>query len=327
MVSPKIPLVLITNAVPSAVLAPLEGLARVVTGPANGILMSRAEVLQLAPELDAIINQTELRVDQELLERAPNLKIVANVAIGADNLDLKLMASHGVFATNVPHAFVDATADFTFGMILAIARGLVAADHYVRAGAWSSFQPGLWDGVLLRDKTLGIVGYGAIGRAVGQRATAFGMRVLHHRRTPSELPEYSSLDRLLRESDFVSLHTPLNADSHHLIDAKRLGQMKPGAYLINAARGRVVDEEALVAALHSGLLAGAALDVFENEPQVHPDLKTMSNVILTPHIGGGTLQSRHDARLFCVENVARVLSGQRPQALLNEPLPKLNSPT
>lgn len=324
MVSSKLPLVLITNAVPPAVLAPLDGLARVVTGPASGNLMSRAEVLQLAPDLDGIINQTELLVDQELLERAPKLKIVANVAIGADNLDLKLMARHGVFATNAPHAFVDATADFTLGMILAIARRMVEADRYVRSGAWNSFQPGVWDGALLRDKTLGIVGYGAIGRAVGHRAVAFGMRVLHHRRTPSEGPGYSSLDRLLRESDFVSLHTPLNADSRRLIDAKRLGQMKPGAYLINAARGRVVDEQALVAALRSGHLAGAALDVFENEPQVHPDLKTMSNVILTPHIGGGTLESRHSARYFCVENVARVLSGQRPHALLNEPLPKPN---
>ncbi len=322
MVSRKLPLVLITNAVPPAVLAPLEGLARVVTGPASGHLMSRAEVLQLAPDLDGIINQTELRVDLELLERAPNLKIVANVAIGADNLDLQLMAHHGVFATNVPHAFVDATADFTLGMILAIARRIVEADHYVRSGAWNNFQPGVWDGALLRNKTLGIIGYGAIGRAVGHRAGAFGMRVLHHRRTPCESPEYSSLDRLLRESDFVSLHTPLNADSHRLIDARRLGQMKPGAYLINAARGRVVDEQALVDALRSGRLAGAALDVFENEPQVHPELKNMSNVILTPHIGGGTLESRHDARYFCVENVARVLSGQRPHALLNAPLPK-----
>ncbi len=323
MDSPKLPLVLITNRVPPEVLTPLDGLAHVVMGPGNGDTMPRVEVLRLAPDLAGIINQGELRVDKEMLKRAPNLRIVANVSIGVDNLDLMEMQQHGVYATNSPHAFVDATADFTLGMILALVRRIPEADQYMRSGAWNSFQPGVWDGTLLRGKTLGIVGYGPIGRAVEQRAGAFGLRILHHQRTPSMAPGYTLLKDLLRESDFVSLHVPFNAGSHRLIDAAHLRQMKHGACLINASRGRVVDEEALVASLKSGHLAGAALDVFENEPQVHPELKTMNNVVLTPHIAGGTREGRHTARYFCAGNVARVLSGQRPLNSLNEPEPSV----
>lgn len=320
MPSLSLPLVLITNAVPAAVLAPLEGIARVVQGPSGGDLMPRAEVLRLAPELAGIVNQTELKVDAELLERAPKLKVVANVAIGINNLDLPLMQRHGVYATNVPHAFVESTADYTLGALLALARRIPESETYVRAGRWRSFQPGVWDGTLLDGKTLGLVGYGAIGQAVARRARGFGLRILFHQRTAVEHPEYRPLDRLLQESDVVSLHLPLNADSDRLITAARLAQMKRGTFFVNASRGRIVDEAALVAALQSGHLAGAALDVFENEPAVHPALPALRNVVLTPHIGGGTHESRYRARLHCVSDVARVLSGQRPLNALNAPI-------
>lgn len=314
------PLVLISNSVPDDVLAPLRGLARVILGPAGGDLMPREEVLRLAPDLAAIVNQGELRVDAELLARATKLRVVANVAIGVNNLDLALMEQHGVFATNVPHAFVDSTADFTLGMLLAVARRLREADAYVRTGAWQRFQPGVWDGALLANKVLGLVGYGAIGQAVARRARGFGLRILFHQRTPSSHEEFAPLDRLLREADIVSLHLPLNRDSAGLLDATRLAQMKRGALLINASRGRIVDEASLVAALQAGHLAGAALDVFENEPAVHPALLSMSNVVLTPHIGGGTRESRHLARLHCIQDVARVLTGQHPVSALNAPI-------
>jgi len=320
MSSPSLPLVLITNAVPADVLAPLAGIARVVQGPSGGDLMSRAEVLRLAPGLAGIVNQTELKVDAELLERAPKLKVVANVAIGVNNLDLPLMQRHGVYATNVPHAFVESTADYTLGALLALVRRIPESEVYVRAGRWRSFQPGVWDGTLLEGKTLGLVGYGAIGQAVARRARGFGLRILFHQRTPLDHPEYRTLDRLLQESDIVSLHLPLNADSDRLVTAARLAQMKRGAFFVNASRGRIVDESALVAALQSGQLAGAALDVFENEPAVHPALPTLRNVVLTPHIGGGTRESRYRARLHCVSDVARVLSGQRPLNALNAPV-------
>jgi glyoxylate reductase len=315
----SLPLVLFTNAVPDEVLVPLAGIARVVLGPANGDLMPRHEVLRLAPELAGIVNQAELRVDSDLLDRAPQLRVIANVSIGVNNLDLALMQRRGVYATNVPHAFVDSTADFTLGLLLAVARRIREADAYIRAGEWRSFQPGVWDGTLLKGKVLGLVGYGAIGQAVAHRAHGFGMRILFHQRTHVEHSDYRPLDRLLCEADIVSLHLPLNRESERLINGARLARMKRGSFLINASRGRIVDESALVEALQCGHLAGAALDVFENEPEVHPALLTMRNVVLAPHIGGGTQESRHQARCHCANDVARVLTGQRPLNPLNAP--------
>lgn len=312
MPHPDLPLVLITNTVPTAVLTPLQGIARVIMGPSGGDLMPRAEVLGLAPKLAGIINQAELRVDAELLAAAPQLRIVANVAMGVNNLDLAAMRSRGVVATNVPEAFTESTADCTLGLILAVARRLVEADRYVRSGAWRGFQPGLWDGTLLHGRTLGLIGYGRIAQAVERRASAFGMTVIHYRRTASSAPGYTPLDELLTRADIVSLHTPLNPDSDRLINAARLARMKRGALLINMARGRVVDEAALVAALHSGHLAGAGLDVFEDEPRVHADLLTMPQVVLTPHLGGGTTDSRFQARHLCAQNIAAVLQGRPP---------------
>lgn len=317
MLYPKRPVILVTNSVPRDVLAPLDGLAGIVMGPANGDLMARADVLQLAPRLTGIVNQAELRVDQELLDHAPHLRIVANVAMGIDNFDLDLMRKRDVYATNISNLFADATADYTLGAMLMATRRLSAADRYVRSGQWQKFQPGAWDGALLQGKTLGLIGYGTIARAVETRARSFGLNIVHHCRTPTQRDGYRELDALLAESDIVSLHLPLNAASLRLIDARRLGQMKPGAYLVNVSRGPVVDEAALVAALESGHLAGAALDVFENEPQVHPALPAMDNVVLTPHIAGGTLENRQAARRFSFENIARLLIGQTPLNIVN----------
>ena len=313
--------VLITNAVPADALEPLAGVAEVIQGPAGGRLMSRDEVMWHAPGLQGIINQAELQVDEALLDAAPQLRIVANVAIGVDNLDLDLMEKRGVWATNVPDAFVESTADCTLALILNLARRISQADRYVRAGQWpqDGFQPGVWDGMLLAGKTLGIIGYGRIGKAVAKRASAFDMRVIHHRRTRTDDPAFRSLDDLLAEADVVSLHTPLTASAHHLIDAARLRQMKRGAILINMARGAVAHEQALVDALLAGEIAGAALDVFEFEPKVHPALLQMPNVCLTPHIGGGTRESRAAARRLCAENVAAVLRGGRPLTPVNNP--------
>jgi glyoxylate reductase len=312
------PKVLITNCVPADHLQPLEGLAHIIQGPGGGDLMPRSEVLELAPELRAIINQSELKVDLELLERAPQLEVVANVALGFDNLDPTLMASKGVWATNCPYDFTEATADCTLALLLALWRFIPKADRYVRNREWQSFQPGLWDGLLLRGKVIGMVGYGSIGKAVAERAQAFGMEVIFYQRTPVRDPRYRSLEQLLAEADVVSLHTPLNDDSYHLMNTARLAMMKPGSFLVNMARGKVVDEKALVAALERGHLAGAALDVFEEEPMVQPALLGMDNVVLAPHIGGGTREGRKGARLHCARNVAAVLRGERPLTPVNE---------
>ncbi|MCX5661890.1 MAG: D-glycerate dehydrogenase [Planctomycetota bacterium] len=314
------PKVLVTAVVPSAHLALLKGVAEITIGGEGEALMPRDRMLAAAPGFDAIINHGEVRVDAELLDRCPRLRIVANAAIGYDNLDGSLMASRGVWGTNAPDAFTDATADATFGLLLGVVRKIALGDRYVRAGKWTGMRLDAWEGILLRGRTLGLVGYGKIGQAVALRAKAFGMRVIYHRASPSTTPEPDrrDLDTLLAQSDVVSLHVPLTATTKHLINAERLAKIKPGAILVNMARGKVVDEEAMVAALLSGRLGGAGLDVFEHEPKVHDTLKTLDQVVLAPHLGGATADSRFDARTLCCKNVAAVLRGERPLTPINE---------
>lgn len=314
--------VLITNAVPSDVITPLGKTTDVdvVLGPGNGDLMSREEVLRLGPTLDGIINQAELKVDAELLDHCPRLRIVANIAVGTDNLDGALMSRRGVWATNTPGVYCQATADLTLAFLLCLARRVLCADAFVRSGNWKGFQPGVWDGDLLEGRTLGIVGYGRIGKAVARRAEAFGMRIVHHGRSTASEAGHRNLDELLKESDYVSLHVPLNPETLGLMNRARFSQMKRGAYFINMARGKTMIEADLVDALDCGHLAGAALDVFEDEPKVHPKLLVVPNVVLAPHIGGGTHQSRRAARCLAVENVARVLRGEPPITPINQPV-------
>ena len=314
--------ILITDAAPEEDFVPLNEMAELITAPPDGSPMPREEILRIAPRITATINNMDLRIDAEFLDAAPALKIVANIAIGMDNLDVDLMSRRGVWATNVPDAFTESTADFTMAHVLNLARPLIYADRFVRSGQWAmvGHRPKLWENMLLSGKTLGIVGYGQIGQAVARRARAFGMNILFHRRTQMDESGYRSLDELLAESDFVSLHLPLTEQTHHLMNTERLGVMKRGAFLINMSRGKVVDEQALVEALENGQLGGAGLDVFEQEPQVHPTLTRMDHVNLTPHIGGGTLESRRGARQLCAANVVAVLRGDRPLTPLNEPV-------
>ncbi|MCE9589913.1 MAG: D-glycerate dehydrogenase [Planctomycetes bacterium] len=312
--------VLMVNRVAEDQLEPLRGLARITYGPDDGTFTPRDEVLRLAPTLDGIICYAELKVDPELLDAAPRLRIIANAAIGTDNLDGPLMEKYGVWATNTPDTYTDATADCALALILSASRHIAKGDRFIRRGEWVEFRPNRWEGTLLSGKTLGLVGYGAIGRAVRKRAESFGMRVIFHRRSPVADPAYrADLGVLLAESDYVSLHTPLTKETFHMIDARRLAQMKQGAVLVNMARGRVVDEPALVAALESGHLSSAGLDVFENEPSVHPALMKMENVTLTPHVGGATRESRQQARLLSARNVAAALRGERPLTPINNP--------
>jgi len=314
------PRILITNKVPEDHLEPLLGWTEILYGPAGGALMPRAEVLRLAPQLDAIINQAELKVDAELLDRAPRLRVIANVSIGLDHLDLTLLTSRGIWTTNVPDHFVASAADCTFAILLSLVRRIVEADRYVRSGRWArdGFQPGQWDGMLLEGKTIGIVGFGKIGRGVARRAEAFGMRVCLHDPACTYDPHYRPLDDLLREADVLSLHMPLLPSTRGLFGREKLALLPKGAVVLNLARGEVLQESALVEALQSGHLAGAGLDVFENEPNPHPALLEMPNVVLTPHVGGGTRESRRQARLLCAENVARVLRGEQPLTPVNQ---------
>ena len=322
------PKVLITNSVPDDHLEPLLGLVEILKGPEGGPMCSREEVLALAPELDAIINQHELTVDRELLAAAPKLKIVANVAIGYNNLDIAALDEAGVWGSNCPGVFAESAADHTMALLLAVARRVPEADAYVRSGRWAKdgFQPGPWDGMLLEGKTIGIVGFGQIGRAVARRAEAFGMRIVFNNAKRHDDPRDRALEALLAESDVVSLHVPLLPRTSHLLRAPSIALMKRGAIVLNMARGPVVDESALAAALASGHLGGAGMDVAENEPEIHPGLLAQRNVVFSPHVGGGTVESRKQARLICAGNVAEVLRGRPPLNPVNKPAKPRSAP-
>lgn len=316
-----LPKVLITNDVPDDHLEPLLGVAEIIKGPSGGPMMTRDEVMALAPELTAIINQHELSVDRELLEAGAKLKIIANVAIGYNNFDLAALDDFGVWGTNCPGVFAESAADHTMALLLAVARRVVEADRYCRSGQWvkDGFQPGPWDGMLLSGKTMGVLGFGLIGQAVARRAEAFGMKVVFHDVTQTGDPRQRSLEVLLSESNVVSLHVPLLPGTHHLINAAALARMPEGSILLNLARGPVADESALADALTSGHLFGAGMDVAENEPDLHPGLTAHPRVVFSPHIGGGTVESRKQARLICARNVAAVLSGEVPPNPVNQP--------
>lgn len=313
--------VLITNHVPDDHLEPLLGLAEIIKGPFGGPMCTRAEVLALAPELFAIINQHELTVDRELLEAAPKLKIIANVAIGYNNFDIEALNQAGVWGTNCPGVFAESAADHTIGLLLSVARRIPEADQYCRSGQWISdgFQPGPWDGVLLGGKTMGVIGFGQIGRAVAKRAEAFGMKIVFHDVAETGDPRQRELEDLLRESNVISLHVPLLTSTKHLLNERTLALLPKGAIILNLARGPVVDEEALANALASNHLLGAGMDVAENEPNLHPGLTAHPRVVFSPHVGGGTVESRKEARLICATNVAAVLKGGKPPNAVNEP--------
>ncbi len=303
--------------------SPLGPDVQLIQGKATG-LMPRGDVLARVGPADVLVNCSELKVDDELLDAAGRLKIVVNLSAGIDNLDLDLLARRGIWAVNSPDQFTESTAEWAFGLLLAVTRQVLEADRFVRSGQWQigNMKLGLYKSMCLSDKTLGVIGYGRIGRAVARRAEAFGMRVLFHSPSAKDDPSYRPLDELLAASDVVSLHVPLTETTRHLVNRDTLARMKPGAIFINTSRGKTVDEAALAAALHAGHLGGAGLDVFENEPNIHPDLLTAPNTVLSPHMGAGTLKSIADCWCLAAENIALVLAGKPPKEPLNRPAGK-----
>ncbi len=286
--------------------------------PAAGAL-SREELVAALYDADALICLLRDRIDADLLAAAPRLGIVANLAVGLDNVDVAACTLRGVAVTNTPDVLTEATADLTFALLLAAARRIPEGDALVRGGSWRGWEPGQLLGATVAGRTLGLVGFGRIGRAVARRARGFDMKVLYtapHTRTTTDA-EFAALDRLLAESDFVSLHCPLTPATRHLIGAPQLATMKSTAILINTARGPCVDEAALADALARGVIAGAGLDVYEDEPHVHPALRALSRAVLLPHIGSATDHARSEMARLCAENVAAWLSGRRPPQLVN----------
>jgi len=259
------------------------------------------------------------RVDAALLHRAPRLRVVANAVVGYEHVDLAACRSRGITVTNTPEVLTDATADLAFALILSVLRGLPSAERSLRAGGFHGW--GFWDylGVDPGGRTLGIFGMGRIGRAVARRAAPFGMRVIYHSR--SRLPadderaldaEWVDLDGLVERSDVLSLHAPLTAETRHVIGGDALRRMRPGSFLVNTARGALVDEAALADALRHGPLAGAGLDVYEREPAIHPALLDLPNVVLLPHVGSATRETRTRMAMLAARNVHAVLRGHPP---------------
>ena len=277
------------------------------------LALARDELLRRVHEASALLPVLGDRVDQELLDTAPRLRIVANHAVGYDNVDVPACTARGVWVTNTPDVLTDATADLTWALILALARRVREGERMIRSGEFVGWAPTMLLGRELRGRTLGILGYGRIGRAVARRAEGFGMRMLFTARGGG-VP----FEELLEQSDVLSIHCPLTAKTRHLIGAAELLRMKRGAVLVNTARGPIVDEAALVAALESGHLGGAALDVFENEPAVHPGLISRDDVVLLPHLGSATQEAREQMARIALGQIERVLRGERPTTAVNE---------
>jgi glyoxylate reductase len=312
------PVVLLTRRLPEPV---MEEMIRRFTliGNLEDRPMPRLELLTQVGEAEALAVTLADTVDTELLTRAGRLRVVAVYAAGYNNVDLQAATARGIVVTNTPDVLTETTADLTWGLMLAVARKIPEGERLVREARWSGWAPTQLLGSEVHGRTLGIVGMGRIGRAVARRAPGFGMPVLYNSRRALGRDEEQrfngqavSLPDLLATADFVSLHVPLTEHTGHLIGKKELALMRSTAFLINTARGAVVDEAALAEALASGRLAGAGLDVYEHEPDVHPALLRSSNVVLLPHLGSATAQTRLRMGMMVIENIAAVLSGGQP---------------
>ena len=296
----------------------------------------REVLLEKVRDADALVTMLSERIDREVFDSAPNLRIVANYAVGYDNIDIEEATKRGIYVTNTPDVLTNATADFAWTLLLATARRLVEADSFVRSGEWKrkgvAWHPLMFLGRDVYGKTIGIVGFGRIGQAVARRAKGFGMRILYNARSrkpeaEKELgAEFRPLDELLRESDFVVLAVPLTKETYHMINEERLKLMKPTAILVNIARGKVVDTEALVKGLKKSWIAGAGLDVFEEEPYYNEELFGLKNVVLAPHIGSATFGAREGMAELVARNLIAFKNGEVPPTLVNREVVKVRKP-
>jgi lactate dehydrogenase-like 2-hydroxyacid dehydrogenase len=267
------------------------------------------------------------KVDAALLGAAPRLKAVANIAVGYNNIDVTACTARGIQVTNTPGVLDDSTADLAFALMLATARRVTEVEAYIRKGEWTGWKLKQWLGVDVHHATLGIIGMGRIGQAIAKRARGFDMKVIYHNRSrvAAEIEQrldaaYRSMDELLAQSDFVVLQMPYSPDTHHLIDAKALAKMKPGAILINSTRGGVIDDAALIEALKNGVIRAAGLDVFEGEPKLNPGFLELKNVVLAPHIGSSTEATRRAMAMLAAKNLVAALIGGAPPNLVNREL-------
>jgi glyoxylate reductase len=315
--------VLITGNLPDTLIARIEAEHRVQVHRQDRP-MERRDILESIGDKQGLISMITDMVDPELLDRAPELKVVANFGVGYNNIDVPAATQRGIMVTNTPGVLTDATADLTMALMLAVARRVVEGDRHTRQGRFRFWAPFNFLGHEITGKTLGIIGMGRIGRAVARRAAGFNMRVLYYNRNPLAAAEerklqvhYADLKTLLQGADYISLHTPLTLQTRHLIGSRELAWMKSDAFLINTARGAVVDEQALLEALEQGRIAGAGLDVYENEPALTPGLESLDNVVLLPHVGSATVETRRRMAAMAVDNLLAGLQGRMPLNCVN----------
>ena len=318
------PKILVARAVFAEVIAQLEQHFDVESNQA-GETWSRAELARRLHDKDGAFTTGGDRIDAELLAACPRLKICANMAVGYNNFDIAAMTAAGVLATNTPDVLNETTADFGFALLMATARRITESEHYLRAGKWTQWSYDMFAGADIHGATLGILGMGRIGQGIARRgAHGFGMKVIYHNRSRLDATleaeckaGYVSKDELLKTADHLVLVLPYSPQSHHTIGAAELALMKPTATLVNIARGGIVDDAALAVALRNRTIAAAGLDVFEGEPAVHPDLLTVPNVVLTPHIASATLATRLAMANLAAANLIDFFTGKRPLTPLN----------
>jgi glyoxylate reductase len=304
--------ILVTYKLPSAAVAPLEAAGNVEVFR-DGVL-TKDQLIARVKGKQALVVAALDKIDKDVIDAGADLKIVANVAVGYNNLDVPYARSKGIILTNTPDVLTEATANMAMTLILAVTRRIVEGDRIVRRGDWKGFALDFMIGSEISGRQLGIIGLGRIGHALAAKARHFGMNIAYHNPSPRTVSEYESmsLDQLLATSDIVSVHVPLSPQTRHLIDRKALSRMKRSAYLINTSRGPVVDEDGLAWALREGIIKGAGLDVYEEEPKIHPGLLALENVVLVPHMASATAETRAAMYDLVARNVVNVLSGKPP---------------
>ncbi|MBB6062295.1 glyoxylate reductase [Thermosipho japonicus] len=283
--------------------------------------LTKQEMMERVKEADAVVTQLRDPVDKEFIDAGKKLKIIANYAVGFNNIDVEYAKQKGIYVTNTPDVLTEATADITWALILAVARKIIPADKFTREGKFEGWKPNLFLGYEIYGKTLGIIGMGRIGKAVARRAMGFGMKIIYHNRKRAEddykyNAKYVDLETLLKESDYISINAPLTKETYHLLNKERLSLLKKNAILVNTARGPIVDEKALYELLKDRKIAGAGFDVYENEPEITEGLEKLDNVVLLPHIGSATYETREKMSIMVAENIIDALEGKIPRNLV-----------
>ena len=314
------PIVTVTNVFPQVA---LDKLSSECDLKINRTSLTKEELKQKISGSDAVISYLTDRIDQDIIDRGTKLKIIANYGAGFNNIDVTYASERGIWVTNTPNVLHETTADLTWAMILGAARRIIPADRYTRESKFQGWGAQLFLGGDVYEKTLGIIGLGEIGRSVARRALGFNMRTLYHQRNrlPKEEEkklnvEYATFEKILRESDFLTLHVPLTEETEYMIGNDEIALMKKTAYLIHTARGKVIDDYALVAALREGRLAGAALDVYEDEPELTEGMRELDNLMILPHIGSASFETRDKMALLVADNILDALEGKTPRSLV-----------